>query len=215
MIEDDFLPRDLSLAAPVAALRKVSYDLSLRHPLELADGSTMTALEIQWEYFDRAKKYAEDHGLECVGGAEVGDEVLRRWEEVLTGLETDPMTLVGQLDWVAKHRLIDGYRERARPRVGRRPPGRHGPAVPRPAARASASPGRVGLERLTTDAEVDRAVTEPPPDTRAYFRGKCLQRWAIPDRGRQLGFPGVRHRRRPAAAGADDGTDTWNRGARG
>src|SRR5262245_11255332 len=28
MIEDEFLPRDLTLAAPVAALRKVSYDLS-------------------------------------------------------------------------------------------------------------------------------------------------------------------------------------------
>ena len=37
---------------------------------------------------------------------------------------------------------------------------------------------RVGLERLTTDDEVERAVTEPPHDTRAYFRGKCLQRWA-------------------------------------
>ena len=35
-----------------------------------------------------------------------------------------------------------------------------------------------GLERLTTDDEVERAVTEPPDDTRAYFRGKCLQRWA-------------------------------------
>ena len=38
--------------------------------------------------------------------------------------------------------------------------------------------GRVGLERLTTDAEVERAVTEPPTDTRAYFRGTCLQRWS-------------------------------------
>ena len=34
------------------------------------------------------------------------------------------------------------------------------------------------LERLVTEAEVERAVTEPPPDTRAYFRGRCLQRWA-------------------------------------
>ena len=37
--------------------------------------------------------------------------------------------------------------------------------------------GRVGLERLTTDAEVEFAMSEPPADTRAYFRGKCLQRW--------------------------------------
>jgi proteasome accessory factor A len=37
---------------------------------------------------------------------------------------------------------------------------------------------RVGLERITTDAEVEEAVSEPPKDTRAWFRGKCLQRWA-------------------------------------
>ena len=24
----------------------------------------------------------------------------------------------------------------------------------------------------------EAAITEPPPDTRAYFRGTCLQRWA-------------------------------------
>ena len=24
---------------------------------------------------------------------------------------------------------------------------------------------------------VERAMTEPPNNTRAYFRGKCLQRW--------------------------------------
>ena len=36
----------------------------------------------------------------------------------------------------------------------------------------------MGLERLTTEAEVELAVTEPPPDTRAWFRGECLRRWA-------------------------------------
>jgi proteasome accessory factor A len=30
---------------------------------------------------------------------------------------------------------------------------------------------------MTTDGEIELAVVEPPPDTRAYFRGKCLQRW--------------------------------------
>ena len=49
MVEDEFLPRDLTLAAPVATLRRVSHDLSLRQPLELADGTTMTAVEMQWE----------------------------------------------------------------------------------------------------------------------------------------------------------------------
>jgi proteasome accessory factor A len=177
MIEDDFLPRNLTLAAPVHALREVSYDLSLEKPLELADGSRMTAIEMQWEYLDRAKKYAEEHGLECLGATEVGDEVLRRWEEVLTGLETDFLGLAKQLDWVAKYRLMEGYRDR------------HGLGWDdaRLAAmdlqyhdlRADKSlAARVGLDRLTNDEEVLEAIVEPPPDTRAYFRGKCLQRWA-------------------------------------
>jgi proteasome accessory factor A len=33
------------------------------------------------------------------------------------------------------------------------------------------------LKRLVSDAEISRAVTEPPEDTRAYFRGQCLKRY--------------------------------------
>jgi proteasome accessory factor A len=36
---------------------------------------------------------------------------------------------------------------------------------------------RVGLERLIPLEEVEAAVTNPPPDTRAYFRGECLRRY--------------------------------------
>ena len=58
MIEDDVLPGDFTLAKRrCTRSRKVSYDLTLQRPLELADGRTVTALEMQWELFDRAKKY--------------------------------------------------------------------------------------------------------------------------------------------------------------
>ncbi|HET6948917.1 MAG TPA: depupylase/deamidase Dop [Acidimicrobiales bacterium] len=177
MIEDEFLPRDLSLATPVAALRKVSYDLSLREPLDMADGTRMTAIEIQWEYLDRAKKYAEEHGLECIGASEVGAEVLRRWEEVLTGLEVDPLSVAAQVDWAAKYRVVSGYRDKHGlrwddARLAAMDLQYHDLRQERSLAR------RVRLERMTTDSEVALAVTEPPRDTRAYFRGKCLQRWA-------------------------------------
>jgi hypothetical protein len=33
------------------------------------------------------------------------------------------------------------------------------------------------VERLTTDEEIDRAVMEPPEDTRAYFRGRCISKY--------------------------------------
>jgi proteasome accessory factor A len=177
MIEDDwFGDRDFTLAAPVQAIRRVSYDLSLAQPLELANGRSMTALEIQWEHLDLARKYAEDRGLEAVG-EEVGADVLRRWEGVLTALETDPSSLAGQLDWVAKHQLIDAYRERhglswSSPKLAAMDLQYHDV---RPAKSLFA---RLPMERLVTDAEVDIATTEPPPDTRAYFRGKCLQKWS-------------------------------------
>jgi proteasome accessory factor A len=136
----------------------------------------VSALDVQWELFDRARKYADAEGLAVVG-EETGAEVLRRWEAVLTGLESDPASLAGQVDWIAKHRLLDAYRER------------HG--LDWGDARLAAMDlqyhdlrpdkslfARLDTERLVDDDEVAEAVTEPPDDTRAYFRGKCLQRWA-------------------------------------
>ncbi len=177
MIEDDEVgDGDLSLANPVQAHRQVSYDLGLSRPLEMADGRRMTALEVQWEHLDRARKWAESRGLEAVG-EEVGAQVLRRWEDVLSALEVDPMQLARQLDWVAKYQLVDAYRER------------HGLAWSD--ARLAAldlqyhdvRPGRslfarLGTERLVDEDAVLRATTEPPTTTRAYFRGRCLQKWA-------------------------------------
>ena len=178
MIEDDvFGEKDFSLAAPVQSLRKVSYDVSLSTPLELASGGTMTALEIQWELFDLARKYVEDRGLEAVGPPAVGEELMRRWEAVLSGLETDPMSLSSQLDWVAKYRLFSAYRERhgcewSDARLAAMDLQYHDVRPERSLYE------RLGMERVVSEAEVQAAVSEPPRTTRAYFRGRCLQRWA-------------------------------------
>lgn len=175
MIEDEPLTRDLRLAAPVQALRNTSYDVEMQETIELVDGSTITALEVQWEYLTRAQKYAETHGLEAVG-QEVGSEVISRWERVLTALETDPMSLADQLDWVAKLKLLTAYAQRNGlewndPRLAAMDLQYHDL---RPAKSLFA---RMNVERLTNEAEVTSAMTEPPSSTRAYFRGKCLQRW--------------------------------------
>ena len=124
---------------------------------------------------EQARKYEREQGLESVG-EEVGAEVLRRWEEVLTGLESDRASVAGVVDWVAKLRVFDAYRER------------HGLEWGDARLRAMDIQyhdlrddrslfDRLGLERLCTDEEVQRAVTEPPTTTRAYFRGRCLQKW--------------------------------------
>ena len=33
------------------------------------------------------------------------------------------------------------------------------------------------MVRLVSDEDVSRAVEQPPDDTRAYFRGRCLQKY--------------------------------------
>ncbi|MEO0495416.1 MAG: proteasome accessory factor PafA2 family protein, partial [Actinomycetota bacterium] len=172
MVEDDAIPHELEFAAPVASLRHVSHDLTLKEGLALADGSTITALEVQWELLDLAKEYVDRHGTDATGG-ELTHEVLRRWELVLAGLERDPMELADQLDWVAKFRLLDAYRER------------HGLDWRDAKLRAmdiqytdmrpnKGLAWRVGLEQLVTDDEAIAAIGEPPADTRAYFRGRCI-----------------------------------------
>jgi proteasome accessory factor A len=179
MIEDDWFSRngrDYTLATPVRCMRQVSYDLTLAQTLTLASGRHMTALEIQWEHLELARKYAEDVGLVTVGGDDVGKEILRRWEEVLTGLEADPMGLANRLDWVAKYRMVSGYRERHG--LGWKDPKLFAMDLQYHDVRPERSLySRAGMERLLQPEAVERAMTEPPTTTRAYFRGRCLQRW--------------------------------------
>ncbi len=179
MIEDGFLTVDLSIDMPVATLRAISHDPSCKHLLTLRDGRKMTAVQLQMEYLAQSRKYVEDRF-----GADVDDltaDVLDRWESVLHRLGDDPMQLSTELDWVAKLSLLEGYRTRdgldwSHPRLQlvdlqysdiRPDRGLYNRLVAR---------GR--MKRITTDADVESAIEDPPEDTRAYFRGRCLRQYA-------------------------------------
>jgi proteasome accessory factor A len=87
------------------------------------------------------------------------------------------MDLADRLDWVAKYRLLEGYRERHG--IGWEDQRLAALALQYHDMRPERSlADRVGLRRITDDDEVRHAMTNPPTDTRAYFRGTCLQRWA-------------------------------------
>jgi len=175
MVEDDVLDSTVAVADPVRALQAVSWDLTLSEPLVLTDGRTATAMDLQWELLESAQKYLLDRGPESVGGP-IAEQVVERWEQVLSGLERDPTSLIGQVDWVTKRHLVDGFRDRH--------------ALSADDLRLAAldlqyhdlRPGRslfarMGAEVLVDPADVLRATNHPPTDTRAYFRGRCLTLW--------------------------------------
>ncbi len=175
MIEDRQLDDDLLLATPVAAIRQVSHDPTLRQKILLESGKTLTALELQEILCERAERYATQFGLESVGD-EDGKLILRRWREVIEGLKEDPLSQSHIVDWVAKKRIIDGMSERHNLRNN----------DPRLKAidlqyhdmrREKCLALRANLETMVNDADVLRAIDTPPDTTRAYFRGMCLKKW--------------------------------------
>ncbi|MCU1490891.1 MAG: dop [Acidimicrobiaceae bacterium] len=178
LLEDDALgDRELVLADPVRAMHEVGHDPGLGAALTLVDGTRATALELQWELYGRSRKYAEERGLAALGSEEEGAELLERWEQVLVGLESDPASLSKQLDWIAKHELVEAYRERHQcglddPRVSALDLQYHDMRPERSLF------SRLKMETLVSPEEVEAAVTDAPRTTRAYFRGECLKRFA-------------------------------------
>ncbi len=179
MIEEKALSADLGIADPVAELKAVSHDPTLTHLLRLRDGRRLTALDLQWAYYERVRSFVDNRlGTDA---DEISLDVLDRWESVLDRLGRDPMLCASELDWVAKLRLLEGYREReslgwaspklqlvdlqyadVRPEKG---------LYQRLVARGS-------MVTLFAEEQVRRAMVEPPEDTRAYFRGRCLAQYA-------------------------------------
>src|SRR5213083_1476701 len=60
MIEDGWLTDDLSVDRPVTALHEVSHDPTCTHLMTLKDGRKLTAIQLQTEYLEQARKYVED-----------------------------------------------------------------------------------------------------------------------------------------------------------
>jgi proteasome accessory factor PafA2 len=178
MIEDRFLAGDLSVEAPVAELRAISHDPSCRHLLTLRDGRKMTAVQLQMEYLELARKYTEDkYGTDV---DEATADVLSRWESVLSRLAEDPMQCSRELDWVTKLEIVEGYRTRDglawdHPRLQLVDLQFSDVRPDRGLYNRLAARGRVA--RLIDEPAIERAMVEPPDDTRAYFRGRCLQQY--------------------------------------
>lgn len=171
--------RDMTLDNPVRAIREISHDLTCRRRVRLASGREMSALAIQSVFLERALRFAEHHDL--------SDEekiALSMWEECLTTIEEDPLNLTGKVDWVAKYKLVEAYRQRnnlrlSDPKVALIDLQYHD--VSRARSLYYLLEERSRVEKVVTEEEIQAAKVKPP-NTRARLRGEFIRRAKERDR---------------------------------
>ena len=173
---------DCALADPGAAVRAVSRDRTGRVTLELQDSTKtggISALGLQEAYWSACKALVdqqEDIGIDRSQAL----RALRLWRAALDALDAGRwQDLADWVDWAAKLRLLQG--------LSRRGAGRDlEEAVDldyHDLSEGRSFPGLVrhGLMRSPVDdSEVQRAMDQPPEDTRARLRGDFVR---MADRG--------------------------------
>ena len=173
MLEDDVAFRDLTLENPIRAIREISHDITCRRPIRLQNGRELTALDIQWEYFDRVIKYSRNAGFPAPV-----QRAVEMWEHLLTNLEKDPLRLDREVDWVMKYHIIERFRQRhqlplSSPRLAMIDLSYHD--VNRKRGLYYLLERRGFADRVVTDRAVDDAMERAPQTTRARLRGDFVR----------------------------------------
>ena len=175
-IEQEKMNPALLLDDPVAAVRAWSRDPLLQTRIPLMSGKELTAVELQLLFLEDAKAFVDGGGCEgVVPGAEM---IIDLWSDTLLKLQArDFAALAPRLDWVLKLSIIERAMKQ-RPELSftsqeikhldhfyseldgglYQAYERHG-----------------AVERLVSDAEIERFMNEPPEDTRAWTRSRLLR----------------------------------------
>jgi proteasome accessory factor A len=141
----------------------------------------MTALDLQEVYLDACRNHYERVAGDLTESARIeAKDIFSRWQDCLDALRTDIFSLADQLDWVAKLKLMESYRERDGLSWSAAKLAlidlQYADVDPRRSLyRALLANGK--MRRLINDDEIERARNAPPEDTRAYFRGRVMQKF--------------------------------------
>ena len=104
LLEEGRFPRGLILEDAVVSTREVSHSPDGPWLVRLENGKTIEALDVQWRFLDAAGKHLQGRDPEI-------DWLLENWSFTLESLRTNPMALVGGVDWVTKRWLLETFAE--------------------------------------------------------------------------------------------------------
>jgi proteasome accessory factor A len=173
MIEDNFIDKRLALRDPVRAIQAISDDITCTRKVEMDDGRMLSAVELQKDYLQLSRKY-----FEYVEPDPLSEDIMDKWEYVLTSLEEDPMQLDQEVDWVIKKTLMDSYVSTRNLRwdsskVLMLDLQYHNIRTDKGLYYLLEKDGKV--KRIVTDKDIEHAMYHPPETTRAKFRSRFIR----------------------------------------
>lgn len=159
---------------PVEQTWAVSHDIDLTHTIETVDGRHVTALDYQEFYCQAFRRAVGDNPDQQTA------DFITTWQDVIDDMRRDKFLAADRVEWVAKLQLLDGMRQRLGvgwldPRLQSMDVMWHDLRHQTSLFEKMVAAGRI--RRMYTPEQVNQAVTTPPSSTRAYIRGRLVDRF--------------------------------------
>ena len=173
LIESRLIPDNFAVIEPIRAIKEISRDQTYRWQLNLKNGKTTTAIDLQRQYLELAQQHLDPNNGET-------DWILAEWGAILNQLEQEPMELVDRIDWVTKKWLLTTFVEEEG--IEWDDPWLQSLAlqyhdIDPESGLYYALETQGSMRRVVTDGQINHAIHNPPKDTRAYFRGKSIDKF--------------------------------------
>ncbi len=179
LLEAGLPMRDLTLENPIRSIRDISQDPTGRRLVRLANGKSVSGLDMQREYLQRVSTFAASTGL-LEDPHSVPSRVVDLWSRTLDAIEFDRLQDVAtEIDWVIKRTLIERYMAKhdlslTDARVSQLDLAYHDISRTRGLFYLLQAKGLV--DRVCSDIEIFAAKSLPPQTTRAKLRGDFIKR---------------------------------------
>ncbi len=172
-LAEDSIPKAWLLADPIKANRDISHDPEFKWEIQLANGKKTTAVELQLRFVEWVAQRVDLSHPEK-------KKVWQDWKDTLETLAITPLQCRDRLDWTAKYFLLDEFRHSENiawtdPWLQSLDLEYH--LLKREESLYYALESSGQMHRLVSEAEIIHALQQPPTSTRAYLRGKCVQKF--------------------------------------
>ncbi len=176
MIEQDFIDfEEVNLLNPVGIVKDISQDLDFKNLYILNNGNKFSAIDVQEWYLEKTKLFLTQHGYD-----ENSRQVVDFWEQAITGLRNKREDLADRIDWIAKLILIEKYQEKNGLTIDddviKSIDIKYSEITSEDGIAQVLKRNRL-LKEYLNPFDVQEAVSEPPINTRAWFRGKSVSKF--------------------------------------